>query len=367
MYVSILRCSMISDKDDKWLNENRLTNLAEESSVYLGKIFTDCLNARDEKILIMGDKGTKNQNVSAVLSYAYYLAAEKLNLNADFLLQTIKKRGETADEEVISKLRDLENNNIILAIMSDKLGSLKQIGKSFRRFCQRRNHRFVSTLSLGYTETGMVKKIINSIDVDYKKFATEHQKLKYTIDKGKELHVSTVAGTDVYLDINGIKALCSDGNYVNPGTGGNLPAGEVFFAPRDISGKIVIDASSRNRVNTRLIKNPITLTVEKGDLIDIKDGDNAKLLEKSLKWAEEHAKYPERIRKIAEFGIGLNPKAEIIGATIIDEKVLGTAHVGIGSNYWFGGPIRTIIHLDQVFRKPLFKLDGESLNIKCEL
>ena len=47
--------------------------------------------------------------------------------------------------------------------------------------------------------------------------------------------------------------------------------------------------------------------------------------------------------------------------------MLGTAHIGIGSNYWFGGPIRTIIHLDQVFKNPLFKLDGESLNIECEL
>jgi len=86
-----------------------------------------------------------------------------------------------------------------------------------------------------------------------------------------------------------------------------------------------------------------------------------------LKWAEEHAKYAERVRKVAELGIGLNPKAKIIGATIIDEKVLGTAHVGIGSNYWFGGPIRTIIHLDQVFKNPLLKLDGESFEVGCEL
>lgn len=358
---------MNSNKSIEWMNSNKLTGLAEESSAHLGKVFTDCLNAKDEKIIIIGDTGTKNQNVSAVLSYAYYIAAKKLDLDVDLVLQGIKRRGDTADDDVIDKLKDMENNNIILAIMSDKLGSLKQIGKSFRRFCQRKNHRFVSTLSLGYIDTGMIRKITHSIDVDYKKFAAEHQKLKYILDRGKELHVSTVAGTDAYMDLMDVKALCSNGVYTKPGTGGNLPAGEVFFAPKNIDGRIVIDASSRNRINTRLIKNPITLIIEKGELVEIKDGDNAKLLEKSLMWAEEHAKYPERVRKIAEFGIGLNPKAEIMGATIIDEKVLGTAHVGIGSNYWFGGPIRTIIHLDQVFRNPLFKLDGESLNIQCNL
>jgi len=358
---------MESVESIEWLKKNKLTELAEKNSFRLERVFRECLNATDEKILIIGDKGTKNQNVAAVLSHAYYIAGKRLNLDVDFILQGIKKRGDTADDIVVEKLKEMENNSIIITLMSDKLGSLKQIGKSFRRFCLRKNHRFVSTLSLGFIDTETVNHIVDAIDLDYKRFSAAHQKIKYALDRGKELHVSTVAGTDAYFDITDIKAICSDGIYTKPGTGGNLPGGEVFFAPKNTEGKIVIDASSRNRINTNLIKNPIKLIIEKGDVIDIKDGSNAKLLEKSLKWAEEHAKYAERIRKVAELGIGLNPKAKIIGATIIDEKTLGTAHVGIGSNYWFGGPIRTIIHLDQVFKNPLLKLDGESFEVGCEL
>ena len=55
--------------------------------------------------------------------------------------------------------------------------------------------------------------------------------------------------------------------------------------------------------------------------------------------------------------------AIIIGATIVDEKKLGTAHIAIGSNYWFGGPIRTIIHLDQIMKDVTIEVDGEKLRI----
>jgi len=351
----------------EWMKKSKLAGFSEEISPALEKIFKDCLNATDEKIIIVSDKGSANKQVASVLSYGYYLAGKNLGLDIDFVLQNKKTRGDKAEEHIVERLSDTPNNSIIIAIMSDKLGSLKHIGKSFRRFCQRKNHRFVSTASIGYISTEKIKDMIEAIDIDYKKFSAAHYRLKRVLDKGKELHVSTVAGTDAYFDISNIKSLCSDGIYTTPGTGGNLPAGEVFMAPRKVDGKIVIDASSRNIMNTQLVKSPIILTVEKGEVVDIKDGNAAKLLEKSLKWAEENAKYPNRVRQIGEIGIGLNPKAKIVGSTILDEKMLGTAHIAIGSNYWFGGPIRTIIHLDQVFRKPMFKLDGESLNVNCEL
>ena len=97
--------------------------------------------------------------------------------------------------------------------------------------------------------------------------------------------------------------------------------------------------------------------------IKIEGGVEADLLKQSLKWAEEKAKYPSRVKKICELGIGMNVHAKVIGTTIIDEKAFGTAHIAMGSNYWFGGSIRTIIHLDQVFRNPEVYVDGKLLKI----
>jgi leucyl aminopeptidase (aminopeptidase T) len=62
-------------------------------------------------------------------------------------------------------------------------------------------------------------------------------------------------------------------------------------------------------------------------------------------------------------GIGINPGALLIGSTIMDEKVLGTAHIGIGSNFWFGGEIKTVFHGDQIFKNPQIFINGERISV----
>ena len=64
---------------------------------------------------------------------------------------------------------------------------------------------------------------------------------------------------------------------------------------------------------------------------------------------------------MGELGIGINPGAVLIGSMIMDEKVLGTGHIAIGSNSWFGGDIKTIYHGDQVFKSPVYYLDGKKM------
>ena len=110
-----------------------------------------------------------------------------------------------------------------------------------------------------------------------------------------------------------------------------------------------------------MIKTPITLNIKEGSIVEIQGEEEAKQLENTLKWAAGRSKQPKSVYRISEFGIGLNHKANIIGSTLIDEKTLGTAHIGIGSNYWFGGSIYAIIHLDQIFRAPEIEVDGKKL------
>ena len=114
---------------------------------------------------------------------------------------------------------------------------------------------------------------------------------------------------------------------------------------------------------TILVNEPITLKIKEGNITEISGGNEARELEDTLKWAASVAKHPGSVKRICELGIGLNPKAKIIGATIVDDKVLGTAHIGIGSNYWFGGNIFAIIHLDQVFKNPKVYFDGKLMEI----
>ena len=87
------------------------------------------------------------------------------------------------------------------------------------------------------------------------------------------------------------------------------------------------------------------------------------MLEQTLLNAEKRAKHPWGIRRIGELGIGINEKARICGPTIINEKTLGTAHIALGSNAWFGGNIYAIVHLDQVFKDPKIWVDGQRIRV----
>ena len=346
-----------------WLKENNLYDSAKTTSYILKKIFIPCLAVKDEKVLIIGDKGAKDKKISSILAGAYYLAAEELKLNAKLVLQGVKSRGAIADSDVIASLADLEEGSAVFVTASDKLGSLEGLGKSYRQLCKKRSHKFVSALSLGDLDNGQLSDIISAIDVNYPLLKIQHDKLKALLDNGNELHITTKSGTDISCGIKGMQAVSADGNYTQPGTGGNLPAGEVYIPPngKNVNGRVVIDGSSRNHKHTRLIKEPIKLQIEEGKVISIEGGEEAEQLEQALSWAETNSKYPGSVRRVGEFGIGLNPKAKIIGSTLVDEKALGTAHIGIGSNYWFGGNIYAIIHLDQIFKDPEIKIDGELL------
>jgi len=348
-----------------WLKKNNLYELSKECSFYLKKIFTSCLGVQDEKILIIGDKGIKKNNSAAIMSGAYYLAAQEMNLDVKLVLQGLKSRGHMADNDAVESLSDLKEGNVIFLNMSDKLGNIGELGKSFRKWVKKRNHRFVSAMSLRDITNPDINLITESINVDYKPMQLEHDKLRKMLDKTKEVHVTTEKGTDLYYNIKGIESIAADGNYALSGQGGNLPAGEVYSAPngKKAEGKVIIDGSSRNHKNTILVKNPIELTVEEGTVTEIKGGEEAKQIEKSLEWAESISKYPGSIRRVCELGIGLNPKAKLIGAMIIDDKVKGTCHIGIGSNYWFGGSIYAVTHFDQVFRNPTIFLDGRKLQL----
>src|SRR3989344_3685879 len=95
-----------------WLKESSLYEPAKNASAYLKKIFVPCLAVQNEKILIVGDMGFENKNISAILSGGYYLAAESLNLNAKLILQSAKARGMRADNDVIDSLAELKESNI---------------------------------------------------------------------------------------------------------------------------------------------------------------------------------------------------------------------------------------------------------------
>jgi aminopeptidase len=354
--------SMKNDECIQWLEQNKLLEQVNENFFRVQKVITKCLKADGEKILILSDTGSAESHLAAVLGACYYKSSQELGFDSEIVMQTPKKESENVEPEIESAIKGLPDKSIVIICVSNKLGAIGEV-KSFRTYALAKNHRFISTTSLGCVPTSYLTQILSTIDVDYEELQKKHEEVKSKLQKAKRVRVITSQGTDVMFYIENVSVRASDGKYSEYGAGGNIPIGEVYLAPEPgkTEGTVVIDGSSRNRARTELIKDTIVIEIKKGKAVEIKGGKEAELLEQSLKWGEQNSIYPERVRMIAELGIGMNPKAKVIGTTIIDEKALGTAHIALGSNSWFGGTIKTVLHIDQVFRNPKIYIDGELL------
>ena len=203
--------------------------------------------------------------------------------------------------------------------------------------------------------------------IDYELLQARCKKLEELFTNAKSVHITAPAGTDVTISVENRKLMFDDGDFSKPGTGGNIPAGEVFISPvvGKTEGTIVYDGSMTFSDGDSILETPITCKIENGYVTDIKGGAEARRLLKTITEAEtrpftlekekklpagQAAVYKRNARNIGELGIGLNPAAQITGNMLEDEKAFNTCHFAIGENYDNDAP--ALIHLDGVVRSP---------------
>ncbi len=344
-----------------------LLDIIEDNKKIFRKVLRKCLNATEnDKIVIITDKGHKDQRIAPMLSAGYVLAAKELNIDSKVVIQEPVNAGGNASEKTSAELDRLKEENIIIICISGKIGTTKYIGKSFRKFAKEKNHRYISTTGMKEIKTDSYLELIESIDIDYTAMKKKCALIEQELLKAKEIHVTTEKGTDLKIKIKNSTVTVNDGDYTKPGSGGNIPCGEVYLAPlkKKVEGTAVIDLSSKNLHGTDLVAEPIKLIIEEGDVIEIKgESHQARKLRETIDWAMLNSKFTWGVKRIGELGIGVNEKAKLLGSMIVDEKGKDTAHVAIGSNAWFGGTVYSKIHVDQVMKDPTFYLDGKRFDI----
>lgn len=175
--------------------------------------------------------------------------------------------------------------------------------------------------------------------------------------EGNEAHVLTKAGTDVVFSIAGRKALRQYGRSLHPGTSSSPPDIETALGPVEgtATGKVVIDGCIPHP-DLGILANPITLILDKGNIVDIQGSNEAKTLESVLSSLQDKYVY-----SLAEMGIGLNDKASLRNRMLEDEGVMGTMHFGFGSSVSFGGSVDSPNHIDMIFKDPTLLIDGRLL------
>lgn len=196
---------------------------------------------------------------------------------------------------------------------------------------------------------------LGALQADYEKVAQITDQVHELLKDVEEVKIESPSGTDLTVKL-GDKLLPGKGIVDEKGEFSNLPAGEVFTAPLDANGIMVIDNFVTEGEGTKV-------KVEDGKVTEIIQRVNEGKIREAIEEIENG-------ENIAEFGFGTNPKAEIIGNVLQDEKVLGTVHIAIGNSMPFsekeGNGKNSEIHWDNVIEDPTVWFDGEKVLDKGE-
>jgi leucyl aminopeptidase (aminopeptidase T) len=207
------------------------------------------------------------------------------------------------------------------------------------------------------TMPGITESMLSNggMTADFREVEKTIKRVYKIIRNSKKAEIETELGTDLTMSLENREWIADDtGICHKKGAFTNLPAGELFIAPKEgtANGIIFVDAAFGKKIDK-----PVKIIVKNGFAKEIGDDEIKKMLDKRGKYG----------RNVAELGIGMNPNARIIGNVLEDEKVLGTVHVAFGDNSTFGGRVNCGIHLDGIIKNPTLKIDDKIILDKGKL
>jgi leucyl aminopeptidase (aminopeptidase T) len=293
----------------------------------------ECLGVkRGESVLIVVDTSTP-------ISIGESLFKAAKNLGCEAMIATMLPRTRHGEEPPQAIAEAMKNADVTVAPTTFSLTHTQARINACKAGAR------VASMP-GITEKMMTQ---GGITADYNVVNEIAIQLNKRLENVKNVRVVTDSGTDITFDLEGCKWYMDTGLCHEKGCSSNLPAGELYIAPKDANGVFVVDGSMSG---FGLLDFPLGFTVRNRYVTDIK-GKHAEKLVAMLD------KVGEKARNIAEFGIGINPEARLIGNVLEDEKVGGTVHIALGDNSTFGGDVIAGIHLDGIITKPLLFVDNE--------
>ena len=184
-----------------------------------------------------------------------------------------------------------------------------------------------------FTESMMTS---GGIEADFLAQKPIVEKIAQLLTDGIVCEVESPFGTCIRMSLKGRRGRALTCIAHEPGGYATPPDIEASIAPIEGSaeGVVLVDGSI---AGFGLIREPVKLVVQEGRVTEISGGTEARWLRETL----EQANHPD-VYKIAELGIGLNPKAKPIGTILEDEGALGVVHIAVGSNYTFGGILKLL-------------------------
>jgi len=205
-------------------------------------------------------------------------------------------------------------------------------------------------------DVGFLKRGL--IGVDYDEISKLHTKIANVLEKGKNMRVTTEAGTDITMDISGRSVVRGDGVVREPGEMQWLPGSQLNQAAIEESanGTLVFDWSL---MPIGTVKTPVKLTIKEGRIVDFEGGEEA---DEYKKWME--SLNDERMYWLCHYSFGLNPNYKLNPENESEsERVMGVVFFGFGSQLQtFKGKLgAAAAHSDCIMKNATVTIDGKIL------
>lgn len=182
----------------------------------------------------------------------------------------------------------------------------------------------------------------------------------------KLMHVTSAAGTDLRISLEGAPGGGNWGSTSKPGTMTHFPGGLVLAFPRagSVNGQLVLGVGDVNLAFKRFIEQPIVLTIEKDYITRIEGtGVDAQLMREYIAaWGDRDA------YAVSHVGYGLNTAARFDSMAMFDKRdfngtelrcAAGSFLYSTGANETAGR--YTLGHFDLPMKHCTIALDGAAV------
>jgi len=185
------------------------------------------------------------------------------------------------------------------------------------------------------------------------------EKLAQRLTQASSAHLTSRSGTDLRMSLEG-RAGIALVPFGKKGSFCVLPDyAEAACPPIEdsVEGMAIIDGTMVGTAELQgVVEEPFELRFEKGKIVKMGEGRDAKKLKNLLDVSEKEA------RIFAELGVNSNHKIpKKLTGTRADDSIFGHIHLGLGRNDHIGGKTKAEAHLDLLVTWATLSLDGKTI------
>ena len=335
------------------MSDNRIIECMERAQYLLGNLMAV---KPGEEVLIVVDPQTDERMTQA-------MAAAALNCGAEYGVYMMPIRGKDK-ATIFPKSLELGMDACDVFVGMTTASGAAIYNNHLKELINQKKLREVSICLRSidnFTRGGAL--------ADYEAVYADGEKLQAIWRGHKMAHITTPAGTDLYMEMNQMEPIIECGIARNPGDAMAWSDGEVSLGPviDTTHGKLVIDGPI---CYYGCPTTPVELRIEKGRIVEVVGGDP-----KICKEIRRQIAEVKDSDNIAEIGLGLNPACMFNGdfeeekkaKGAVDKQVYALWNILQKRNFRYSSVSNTSLSSNVVFSQRVRTFDDalESSQINC--